>query len=169
MAKVFAGRYTAETSEPFVVFMIGMRVNRLLAVHKWLPTMLAMGPMLNTLYRHPEKGFLGARTFISWRQVMVVQHWRSFEDVERFARSQDDPHLPAWRRFNKAVGYKTPSVGIWHETYLVEAGHFEALYGNMPTVGLAAATKHVPVTSRRDSARQRVEAVASREHAVEAV
>lgn len=169
MAKVFAGRYTAETSEPFVVFMIGMRVNRLLAVHKWLPTMLAMGPMLNTLYRHPEKGFLGARTFISWRHVMVVQYWRSFEDLEAFARNTDDPHLPAWRRFNKSVGYKTPTVGIWHETYLVEPGHYEAIYGNMPVTGLAAATKHAPITSRRESARQRVAATtaaAARESAV---
>lgn len=158
MAKVFAGRYTAEMDEPFVVFMIGMRVNRLLAVHKWLPTFLAMGPMLSKLYRDPEKGFLGARTFVGWRQVMLVQYWRSFADLERFARASNDPHMPAWQRFNKAVGYKTPSVGIWHETYLVEAGQYEAIYGNMPVVGLAAATKHVTITSQRESARQRVEA-----------
>ena len=31
MAKVIPGRYTAQTDEPFVVFMIGMRVNRLFA------------------------------------------------------------------------------------------------------------------------------------------
>ena len=159
MAKVFAGRYTAETSESFVVFLIGMRVNHLLAVHKWLPTMMAMGPMLSALYRHPEKGFLGARAFVSWRQVIVVQYWRSFEDVERFARDQNDPHMPAWRRFNRAVGYKRPSVGIWHETYLIEPGHYEALYGNMPAIGLASATKHVPITARRDTARQRVGAI----------
>jgi hypothetical protein len=30
MAKVIPGRYTAQTDEPFVVFMIGMRINRLL-------------------------------------------------------------------------------------------------------------------------------------------
>lgn len=158
MAKVYAGRYTAETPEPFVVFLIGMRVNRLWAIHKWLPTLLAMGPMLSALYRHPEKGFRGARTFISWRQVMVLQYWRSFADVERFARDQNDPHMPAWRRFNKSVGYRHPSVGIWHETYLIEPGHFEALYGNMPAIGLAAAMKHVPVSSRRETARERVEA-----------
>ena len=163
MAKVFAGRYTAETNEPFVVFLIGMRINRLLAIRKWLPTVLAMGPMLRELYQRPEKGFLGARTFLSWRQIMVVQYWRSFEDLERFARAKDDPHLPAWQRFNKAVGYKRPTVGIWHESFLVEAGHFEALYGNMPAVGLAAATKHIPVSSRGETARQRVGAYAERQ------
>jgi hypothetical protein len=28
MAKVMPGRFTAQTDEPFVVFIIGMRVNR---------------------------------------------------------------------------------------------------------------------------------------------
>jgi hypothetical protein len=30
-------------------------------------------------------------------------------------------------------------VGVWHETFVVRDGTFEALYGNMPTFGLAAA------------------------------
>jgi hypothetical protein len=36
MSQLFPGRYTAEIDEPFVVFLIGMRVNRLFAVRKWL-------------------------------------------------------------------------------------------------------------------------------------
>jgi hypothetical protein len=31
-----------------------MRINNLFAVRKWLPTLRAMGPMLNELYQHPE-------------------------------------------------------------------------------------------------------------------
>ena len=34
MAKIYAGRFTADTAEPFVVFLIGMRINKPLAVHK---------------------------------------------------------------------------------------------------------------------------------------
>jgi hypothetical protein len=30
-------------------------------------------------------------------------------------------------------------VGIWHETDLVPAGRYEASYGTMPRIGLAAA------------------------------
>jgi Domain of unknown function (DUF4188)/Acetyltransferase (GNAT) family len=44
MNPVFAGRFTAQMDGPFVVFLIGMRVNRLLAVHQWLPVARAMGP-----------------------------------------------------------------------------------------------------------------------------
>lgn len=155
MSKVVPGRYSAQIDGPFVVFLIGMRVNRFFAFRKWVPTAMAMGPMLGTLFQHPEKGFLGAETFLSWRGVMTVQYWRSFDDLERFARGKEEPHLSAWQRFNKAVG-TDGSVGVWHETYQVAAGHYEAIYGNMPVYGLAKATAHLPATGRRETARRRM-------------
>lgn len=155
MAKILPGRFTAQTDQPFVVFIIGVRINRFLAFSKWIPTAQAMGPMLSTLYQHPEKGFLGAQTFLYWRGIAVVQYWRSFEDLEAFARSKNEPHLTAWRRFNKAIG-SDGSVGIWHETFMVEAGKYEPVYGNMPVFGLAAATQHVPAVGRRETARRRL-------------
>jgi len=89
------------------------------------------------------------------RGPMLVQYWRSFEDLEKFARDKSDPHLGAWRRFNKAIG-SDGSVGIWHETYLVEPGKYEAVYGNMPVFGLASATSHVSAVGRRETARRRL-------------
>ena len=50
MAKVMPGRYTAQIDEPFVVFLIGMRINKWLAFSKWIPTAMAMVPMLRTLF-----------------------------------------------------------------------------------------------------------------------
>ncbi|MEO1430592.1 MAG: DUF4188 domain-containing protein [Cyanobacteria bacterium J06632_19] len=155
MSKVMPGRFTAETDEPFVVFLIGMRINNFFAFSKWVPTAMAMAPMLRTLYKHPEKGFLGGESFFNLRGAGLIQYWRSFEDLERFARSPEEPHLSAWQRFNRVVG-ADGSVGIWHETYLINPGNYEAVYGNMPIFGLAAATKHVSVKGRRETARQRV-------------
>lgn len=155
MTRVLDGRFTAEVEDSFVVFIIGMRVNRLLAVRKWAPTAFAMGPMLRGLYGEPEKGFLGAETFLYWRGVALIQYWRSFEDLERFAKDRDASHLPAWRRFNRSIG-GDGSVGIWHETYLVEPGRYEAIYANMPPFGLARAREPVPATGRRASARRRL-------------
>jgi Domain of unknown function (DUF4188) len=137
------------------LFIIGMRVNKLFAFRKWIATAMAMGPMIRTLYEHPEKGFLGAQTFINWRGVTTVQYWRSFDDLEKFARDRDGLHLESWRRFNKTIG-SDGSVGIFHETFLVDAGKYEALYGNMPVFGLAAATKHVPAVGKRETARRRL-------------
>ena len=63
MNDVQPGRLTAATDEPFVVFLIGMRVNRVFAFRKWLPVAAAMPRMLNVLYSHPEKGFLHGESF----------------------------------------------------------------------------------------------------------
>ena len=155
MARVLDGRFTARIDEPFAVFIIGMRINKFLAFGKWVPTFRAMGPMIRELYRHPEKGFLGHELFMYWRGPMLLQYWRSFEDLERFARNPDDPHLPAWRRFNQTIG-SDGSVGIFHETFLVEQANYEAIYSNMPLFGLAKATEHVPAVGRRETARRRL-------------
>lgn len=155
MAQVIPGRFTAQIDEPFVVFLIGMRINRFFAFSKWIPTMRAMVPMLRSLHQHPEKGFLGGETFLYWRGIGLIQYWQSFEALEKFARNPGDYHLEAWQRFNQAVG-ADGSVGIWHETYLIEPGRHEAIYGNMPVFGLAAATKHVPAVGRKETARRRM-------------
>jgi len=155
MVQVVPGRFTARTDEPFVVFLIGMRINRPFAVRKWLPTVRAMGPMLRELYQHPEKGFLGAEFFLSSRGPVVLQYWRSFEDLEKFARNPDDPYLPAWQRFNRTIG-SDGAVGIFHETYVVARGNYEAIYSNMPIFGLAKATEHVQAIGGRETARRRL-------------
>src|SRR5258708_4085035 len=140
-SSVIAERYTTEIDGPFVVFLIGMRVNRLIAVSKWTAAAGSFPRMLSVLKQHPEKGFLGCEQFFRFFPLttIMVSYWRSFEDLERFARSKDDPHAEAWRRFNQQVG-SDGTVGIWHETYVIEPGKYEALYGNMPLFGLAAAT-----------------------------
>lgn len=155
MSKIFPGRYTAQVDGPFVVFIIGMRINRLLAVHKWLPVASAMGPMLRHLQQHPELGLLHAQPYLYWRGVALVQYWRSFEQLERFARDPALNHLEPWKRFNRAVG-AAGTVGIWHETYLVQAGQYEVVYGNMPRTGLAMAGTHGPAVGARETARRRL-------------
>lgn len=155
MTQLHPGRFTAVTEEPFVVFLIGMRINKLWAVRKWLPVARAMGPMLQTLYEYPEKGFLGGHSFLGTRMIMSVQYWRSFADLETFARNPGDLHLEAWKKFNQSIG-DDGTVGIWHETYLVEPDHYECVYGNMPRFGLGAVMAHEPAIGRRHTARTRL-------------
>ena len=156
MSQIFSGRYTAKSDEPFVVFLIGMRINKWWRFDKWLPVSSAMGPMLQTLFTHPEKGFLHAEFYWNMSGPILLQYWRSFEDLERFARNPSDPHIGAWRKFNQVVG-ADGTVGIWHETYSINPGQFETMYGNMPRFGLAAAMEHVQITGRRETARERIE------------
>lgn len=156
MSPVFPGRYTAEMNEPFVVFLIGMRFNKLLAVRKWLPATRAMPRMIEELYKQPEMGLLHSEFYIGWRVIYSVQYWRSFEQLEAYSRNRDAAHLPAWQEFRRTVG-DDGSVGIFHETYRVEPGSYEGVYGNMPVFGLARAGNHVAVGKRSEAARQRME------------
>jgi len=145
MSEIFNGRYTAKTDGSFVVFLIGMRINRWWMPQKWLPVALAMAPMLKTLYEHPEKGFLHGEFMLYQGGPVILQYWRSLADLERFARQPSDPHIGAWRAFNRAVG-SDGSVGIWHETYQVEAECTDTVYRNMPRFGLSAAFEHIQST-----------------------
>jgi hypothetical protein len=149
---IFKGRQTANIDGDFVVFMIGMRINRLLFFHRWLPVIRAMPRMLAELSAQPELGMLHARSFLSGRTVMVVQYWRSFDLLHAYAHAKDRAHLPAWAEFNRKVG-GNGSVGIFHETYLVSAGNFECVYVNMPQFGLARAGEMTQAIGRMQDAR----------------
>jgi hypothetical protein len=155
MPTIHRGRYTVDVEGDFVVFLIGMRINRLLAFRRWMPVAAAMRPMIEHLLNNKQLGLLHAETFLYWRGAALVQYWRSFEQLENFARDPSLQHLPAWKAFNKAVA-ADGSVGIWHETYLVRADQYECVYGNMPLMGLARAGAHVPATGRRETAKRRL-------------
>jgi len=126
-------RMTVEVEGDFVVFLIGAR----LSVRHPLRSFLDLGGrrgmkhMLDYLVAHPDKGLLAYEMGIP----TIVQYWRSFEQLEAFARDEQDPHLEVWRRYWRRVG-RSGRTGIWHETYLVKAGQYEAVYGNMRPHGL---------------------------------
>ncbi|OZB96038.1 DUF4188 domain-containing protein [Paenibacillus sp. XY044] len=154
MGNVIPGRYTAEMEGSFVVFIIGMRVNRLWSIHKWLPVFRAMPAMMKELYQNRDLGFMDGTMHISWRGVCLIQYWRSYEQLEDYAR-RGYKHLTAWRDFNRRIG-TDGTVGIYHETFLVEQGASEALYNNMPLFGLARAGRHVPATGTKETAGRRL-------------
>jgi hypothetical protein len=151
---IHPGRFAAEVGGNFAVFLIGMRINKLWKVHKWCPVALAMPRMLKELDRHHDAGLLGGKMWFG-RTTIVVQYWRSVEQLLAYARNRDAKHLPAWRAFNQAVGV-SGDVGIWHETYLVSPGNYETVYVNMPSFGLGKAGALHPATGDRESAEGRL-------------
>jgi hypothetical protein len=160
MPTVQPGRFTSRIEGPFVVFLIGFRINRPLAFNKWIPVAKAMGPMIRELYANPQLGFLDAQPFLYWPGLMLLQYWRSFDHLVNYAQSRDAAHLPAWKAFNQSVG-NDGSVGVWHETYQVAAGQYESIYANMPRFGLALAGTHEPATGHLRDARTRMDPNAS--------
>ena len=83
MAEVITGRQTATVDDDVVVFLIGMRINRLRRVRSWLPAFRAMPRMLRELAADPSLGLLGVHSFWMGRTIIAVQYWRSFEDLQR--------------------------------------------------------------------------------------
>lgn len=152
--KIYNGRFTADNDQEFVVFIIGMRFNKLLAFRKWVPVFMAMGPMIKELYQHPKWGFLHTEFAFGWRTVTLIQYWKSFEGLEGYAHGKT--HAEAWKNFNQKVN-NDGSVGIFHETYKIGRNGAESIYNNMPKFGLAKAFSHVPVTKGRETARSRIE------------
>jgi hypothetical protein len=138
MTQIIAGRQRARTEKPLALFLIGMRINRLLAVGAWGPVSMAMPRMLRELTQKPEAGLLWYRTFLSGRTVMVLQYWESTDKLFTYAHDRTGEHFPAWAAFNRGVKANN-AVGIWHETYIIDPATAENFYSNMPRFGLGAA------------------------------
>lgn len=138
MSETLDRRMMAVMDGEFVVFLIGIRINKIFKLRSWLPVFLAMPKMLRELSQEPARGLLHSRLHLGFPNSMVVQYWRSFAQLEAYAKSRDAAHLPAWQAFNKAVG-TNGDVGIWHETYLSGPGQYETIYVNMPPYGLGRA------------------------------
>jgi hypothetical protein len=148
-------RMSAEMPDSFVVFLIGLRFKRLWKVHKWLPPVLAMNRMLKELSEKPELGLLSFESFYG-RTTLLLQYWESKEKLLDYAINAFAEHIPAWKAFNRA-GDTSSEFGIWHETYLVTPGHYEAIYVNMPPFGLGKAGKLHPAHGKRATAKDRLD------------
>ena len=153
---IHSARMTAAVDGDIVLFLIGMRLNQPWAVHKWLPVARAMPRMLRELYQNPGLGFVSHELWFS-RTLILVQYWRSLDQLMAYASMREAEHLPAWQAFNRAVG-TDGSVGIWHETYLSKAGAFESVYANMPPFGLGKVGPLVEAKGPYRSASQRLAA-----------
>ena len=94
----------AVDSDEFVVFLIGMRINKPLRIGQWLPVIRAMTAMIRELSTTPT---LGLRHVESWfgRTTIMVQYWSSPKALEAYATGRNHAHLPAWQRARLGLGY----------------------------------------------------------------
>jgi hypothetical protein len=153
MGGIERGRWSAEVPEGTVMFLIGMRVNRLGRPWSWGPVALAMAGMQRELATTADLGLLAVHNFVSGRTTLSLQYWRTWDDLQAYSRG--DRHLPAWRAFNRRAR-GNPDVGVYHETSVLRAGQHEEVYVDMPRFGLGLATPLVPVGRRGDTSTERM-------------
>ena len=158
MTGILRERLCAEVPGDIVVFAIGMRINKLWKVWRWLPVFLEMPRMLREQEADLSIGLLSTRPTFGLRNIGVLQHWRSAEDLHAYAHGPGRLHLAAWKRFNARIG-TSGDVGIWHETYVVPAGRMESVFVNMPRYGLGVAGDVRPAKGNRASATKRLKRV----------
>ena len=148
------GRVHADRDDEFVVFLVGMRINAVWKVHRWLPIFL-FGPRLVRELEDSDAGLLGSWTFLDPpRTAGFVQYWASAEALQAYAHDDDHGHTDAWREY--AAQSDDRAVGIWHETYRVDA--HETVYDDVGPRGLGAAegSDLVPATGGLVSATGRL-------------
>jgi hypothetical protein len=153
MTAIDPRRLTVRRDEPFVVFLVGMRVNRWWLVPIVWGVATAMGRMVRELASDPSSGLLGFESY-GGRTTLMLQYWRSEEDLFRYAHAKDREHLPAWRAWLRRWSHG--AVGIWHETYVVQSGSYECVYQHMPPFGLGKVGPLVPAEGPLETASRRL-------------
>jgi hypothetical protein len=104
--------WTIDAAEPDGVrFVIGMRWGALwrLARRPWVAR-----AFVDMLRAEPEAGLLRTRFGVRTAGPVVIQRWRSAEELHRWARDRQQAHAEPWRRFRAAYG-GTAAWGVWHE------------------------------------------------------
>jgi hypothetical protein len=146
MPKITAGRHTAVAPDGTVVLLIGSRINNPWKPQRWVPFFAGMVRMLKELSQDKEKhGFLGYHLWFG-RTTLVVQYWRSMDDLLAYSRAQPQEHVPVWRLYNRA---SSGELGVFHEAYTINRGSHHVIYRNMPAFGLGAATETGDVLTHR--------------------
>jgi hypothetical protein len=127
----FPGRYSTSIDGPFVVFLIGVRINRLLAIGKWLPVTKAMGPMRKELYANPSPGLLAAYSSMYWRGIMVTQYWAA----STISSSRPNHAMPCTSRHGRPStrpSAQTVESASGTKPTRSPKGQYECVYANMP-------------------------------------
>lgn len=141
------GKWCPQVEGDFMILMIGIVPHSLWSFWRWMPIVRGMVNMGKELQTKSDSGFLGYEVYVGLHP-MIVQYWRSFEHLKRCP-------APEWATLTQAAS-GDPSLGVWHETYVIRAGDYEAKYSNMPPYGLGKFSKCVEAVGQYEKAEGRL-------------
>jgi len=134
-----------------VVMIFGMRARNLQGI---ATTLSFRRKIAQTVKKLPPEGLLHLHFMIlsiAPLHFALRTYWKSFEDMEKWARKSEH-HIQWWQGFFKDAR----GVGIWHETYCLQGG-IEAVYNDMPEgVGLTTFAPNVQARGKYRTAKGRL-------------
>ncbi|KAF7718691.1 Monooxygenase af470-like protein [Penicillium ucsense] len=132
---------TEPSRDKIVVFHLGVRSHHPLGF--LAPGMKGIADeftaMVSEMQADPEKvGLLGMSQFlkqesVAGNEILTIFYLRDYESLHRFAYGES--HMKGVRYFAD-ITKKCPHIGIFHETFVVPKGHWEAIYINTEPTGL---------------------------------
>ena len=66
-----SGRVTTQLNQDFVVFLIGMRINKFWSFGQWWPVARSMSRMIQELVKNRDSGYLGSEQWLGRTTLMV--------------------------------------------------------------------------------------------------
>ena len=139
--------FTARCDGDFVVCLIGIRPNEANSFTKsFFKVGTAFRSMLAELESDSTSGYMGGDIYVGTNErkstTLVVQYWRDYESLHKWTHTKAGVHMKTMLDYMKHGRFEGVN-GVWHETYKVKDGEYEATYINMPPIGLALATRAV--------------------------
>lgn len=109
------------------------------------------------------EGLLFMRSFEEGNGGTLLQYWRSYDDLDRWARTM--PHTRWWRWL---VEHRSQGLGFYHEIYQVKTA--EAIYDpGTPPIGPASFCSCLPIHGGEGRSRLRQERFRDAQEALQGV
>jgi hypothetical protein len=146
-----SGRVSRETVDlsgypDLIVIYLGMRARTVRGVLTFVKFGRAIRQAVDA---EPDGLLLHENFFFSPVHGGMRQYWRDFGSLENWTRTL--PHQAWWRDFLRDSG----GTGFWHELYSIRGG-IEAVYDDMPPLGLGTFAPREPARGRMFGSRGRL-------------
>ena len=125
MPLVWGNSSASEGDQNHVLFLIGLEFDSLWRVGDWLPVAKAGSSMFKELEANADVGLIGRDTCLG-QTTILIEYWRSLEDLQAYALDDKAGDFPAWRDFRNTTD-AADSVRVWHEAYEVRQGEYTDL------------------------------------------
>eukprot|EP00899_Mesostigma_viride_P021254 jgi/Mesvir1/2912/Mv13982-RA.1 len=151
---------SSDAGASFCVLLIGFRYPSLWTAIRNFRTLSMLRGGLRALedeaLADPSSGLEHVERYGTPFRGLSIQYWRSHDHLDRWSRTNKG-HQSRRVVFHKHMEHHG-MYGMWHETYVVGSGTYEAVYVDMPPTGLGKVGHAQPVERGLRTGKERMAA-----------